>query len=342
MGDTETATPETVEETAEDTVEETGVTEGEPAEEVEQTEEEKEKAKQIEEVNKKLGVPDNKPKKKNDFQTRINELTKNYRDQERKNQELERKYSERDKDLDVLRKHNEELMQVVRNAVSPAPQPEGKTPEAILKELRSNKQDLKAQRIRARSDGDYDKAFEIEDQMHDIQDSIDDVLMTISKGPKEEDIVKVVKKVKQKDSEEDIKQAAFNAIDDFAKRNEWFGEQRPGDNGELLKNEKFDAKKHYMAVGLADALEPNWKGTIPELFKHVEEEVNKQFPSQAAPSTPRAKIPAVGAGNGVGSNQPGKITLTAEQSRVARALFSGDPDAEKKYAEQVRLMRGGK
>lgn len=298
-----------------------------------------EKQKQIEAVNEKLGVPE-KPKKKNDFQTRINDLTKSFRTAERDAQDLKKKIEERDRDFEAVRKHNEELMGLVKSSFEAPPAAEGKRPDSVLKDLKEAKQKLISEKQKARSEVDYDKVFELQDKIDEVQDQINDVIYTTSQAPKEEDVKKIVKKVSNEDRAEENKKSAQQAADDFITKNaEWFAEEIPDTTGKLIKNEKFDPVKHYMAIGMEDALSKTWKGTAAELFKHIEDEVNKRFPPKAPPG--KQKIPAVGGTGGLEA-QSAKITLTSDQSRVARAIFRDDPKAEEKYAEKLKFMRGGK
>ncbi len=335
--------PADSQETPPEEVVEEGAEEETPAEEAAEeaeTEEDPEKKKAIEDVNKKLGVPEQKKKPEPpEGSKRWNQIYKEAKEAARKTEELHKKLEDRDKDFELLRKHNEELMGVVKSAVSAPPAPEGKKPEAILKELKTQKQQLIQAKQKARADVDYDKAFELQDQIDVVQDQINDFLVTISQAPKKDDVKKVVKEVSEEERKEQDEKDSQRVIQDFYKRNDWFLDQVQDAQGKLVKNEKYDPIKADMVLGMERRLQNNWNGSYESLVKHIEEEVNKRFPPKA--SSPPPKIPAVGGTGGLRS-EPGKVVLNEDQRRVARNLFPGDPKADEKYSEQLKLMRGGK
>lgn len=289
-----------------------------PEEEVEteETEEEKTKREAAEEEAKKLGVPPSPGKKKgNTFQDRIDELTKNFREQERQTKEVLGKLSEKDRDIEALRKHNEDLMGVVKSTLEP-PKEGGKTPEQLLKELRGARQ-------KALAEVDYEEASKIGEQ-------IEDLILVMARPPKKEDIKKVATEaVKAEGKQADMEKT----MSSFVKRNEWFLEMTPGKDGKLVKNEKYDAAKASMAIGIEARHFNTWKGSYESLLDHVEEEVNRYFPPPA-----KAKLPVTKGLGGGEDGQTAKASLTDEQRRVARNLFPGDPKGEEKYAAQVALM----
>lgn len=277
---------------------------------------EKENARQaeIDEHNKKLGVKPQEKKPKQGFQERIDELTKSFRSQERKAQELEKKLTELDADIDLLKKHNDEIISALKEA---ATEDNTKKTRKPAEETLAN---LRTQKKQALADVDYERA-------HEIQDQIDDLILAMSRPPAEEDIKKVAKKAGNEDRLE-------ADVDAFCARNEWFLEILPDGK----KNPKYDSIRAATAEGLEAKLLRTWKGSYGDLLKKVEEELKSRFDVVATP-TPKPKVPAVQNAGGIQPGETPKIILSADQKRVISQLFPDDPDGEKKYMEQLALTQ---
>lgn len=243
---------------------------------------------------------------------RWNEIYKKAKDGERKTAELEKKIqdmeNEHKKTFSELMNHNKRLMESIKETV---PVKRNETPQQVLDKLREEKK-------KARADYDYDKALEIQDQ-------IDDLIILVSQSKTEE--TKAV--AKQTLIEEEV----TSAVSEFSNKNKWFLEKLP--NGK--DNPDYDYVKSGAATALERKLLPTWSGSYRSLLREVEKQIESKFSG-----TP-VKVPAVG---GDGTEHPvatDRVELTAEQRDVARKMFEGDPDAEKRYAEQLKLiMKGGK
>lgn len=96
------------------------------------------------------------------------------------------------------------------------------------------------------------------------------------------------------------------------------------------QNPSFDPIMNGAAIALQEQIGATWRGTYTELLA----EVRKQVETRLAPKAPeRPAIPGVGVVGGVILNNGQQGRLTAEESRVARMMFSNSPDPEKAYLE---------
>lgn len=240
---------------------------------------------------------------------RWNEIYREAQEGKRKTAELEAKLKQVEEDskktFTELVAHNKKLMESIKDNVDVK---RGETPDQILAKLRDEKK-------KARAEYDYDKAFEIQDQ-------IDDLILAINKS-KPDQIKSVAKEVA-------IEEEVRTAVNGFSNRNKWFLETING-----KENTDYDYVKSGAATALERKLLPSWKGSYGDLLKEVEKQINEKF--AATPS----KVPAV-AGDGESPPDKIKVELTDIQKSIARKMFPDDPDAEKNYLEQVKLLNRGK
>jgi hypothetical protein len=248
---------------------------------------------------------------------RWNEVYHEAKENERKLKESEARLAERDKDVELMRQHNIQIIEALKTAPkSEVKTEEGKTPQQFLTELRSAKKE-------ALKNIDYEKAFQIQDQ-------IDDLLIAVKSAPEKKEDTRTV--VKQTVAEEE----AVRAVHNFWKKNEWAARVLP----DGTKNPKYDFVKAGAASELERSLltDPAWqKRTYPELLEEVDKRITEHFAPKEPP--PTTKLPAVGGIGGAGSQQAAKASLTSEQRRVIANMFPDDPDGEKKYVEQLTIIQ---
>lgn len=261
-------------------------------------------AKKEEEVNDSGGVPGNgKEEHKNEppvGSKRWNEIYYEAKESKRRNEELQ-------KDLEAMRKHNNEMMEIFKNSNSPD------SPQNINKELK----DLKAQKKEFIKNGDHEKAADIEDKIDDLREKM---YATPQKKEtiKEDDVRKIVK------MEVDFA-TANKPFDDFETNTEWFNTESP----------EYDQDMASMAIGLDKTLDGKFEGSVKERLQEVRKRVEARFGYKRKN---RTSPPVEGVGGGDDKKTDVKVELTSEELHIARNLFPNDPDANKKYFTQKQLM----
>lgn len=213
--------------------------------------------------------------------------------------ELNDKLKAQAEGMEELRRHHAELSKTLK------PEPSQMTDKQQLVTLRA------AKKV-ALSDVDYEKAFGIGDQ-------IDDLILKIAQNP--EEIQRVVN------------QTANDAdLAEFVKNADWFSpELSPG-----VENPNYDPVKAGAAkeVELALGRKGKYKNQR-ELLAAVNKTLDERFSNKPPPPPP---IPGVA---GVASKETpstSTVTLSTEQRRVVKMMFPDNPDGEKDYIEQLRVM----
>lgn len=232
---------------------------------------------------------------------RWNEIYYEAKESKRRNEELQ-------KDLEAMRKHNNEIMEIFKTSNSPD------SPQNINKELK----DLKAQKKEFIKNGDHEKAADIEDKIDDLREKM---YVTPQKKEiiKEEDVREIVKR--------EVVSATVNKVfDDFETTTEWFNPE----------SSEYDEEMAATALGLDLKLSKTFEGSAKERLQEVKKRVEARFgykrKNRGSPSV-----------EGVGGDDKGKdnikVELTSEELHIARNLFPNDPDANKKYFAQKQLIQ---
>ncbi len=231
---------------------------------------------------------------------RWNEVYYEAKEAKRRNEQLE-------KDLDALRKHNNEMMEVFKNNTSPD------SPQNVNKELK----ELKAQKRELVKNQEWDKIADIEDKMDELRDKIysnPHKKETI----KEEDIEKIVEKKVLFTNEK-------KALEDFQENTEWFNPESPN----------YDEYMAATAIGLDRKLQNTFEGSLQERLREVKKKVEEKYGYK---KRNKSSPPVEGVGDEGKERGKDKIDLSPEELHVARSQFPGDPDAAKKYYEQKQLL----
>lgn len=208
------------------------------------------------------------------------------------------------KDLDELRRHNHEIMEVFKSNSPDSPQ-------NTKKEL----QELKAQKKELIKSGEYEKAADLEDKIDELREKI---YTTKGTPAKDEDIDKII--------EEKVSVATERKVlEDFTTTTEWFNPDSPD----------YDEFMAATAIGLDRTMQDNYKGTLrdrlQEVRKKVEERYGYKRKARTSPAVERVGVQEKPtSGNGV--------ELTNEEMHIAQNLFPGDKEAAKKYYEQKQLI----
>lgn len=243
------------------------------------------------------------------------EYKNNLRAAEKLNSKLINQLEEHKKLTDEMRAHNVELAKQFADARTADDNKNKNLDADNLKALRDKK-------TSALSNDDYKTAMQ-------IQDDIDSLLYAAAIKPSQSenqinqtDIDKaIVENVNQKIMKE--------AVAEFVSSSPWAQSD----------SDAFDPVMYGAANAIDQLLakDPEWsKKSIREQLGEVKRRVETRFEYGKS----KANMPVVG-GIGSGSNRPSnnEISPTAEQVRVAQNFFPGDPDAVKKYMEQVKMIQ---
>lgn len=222
-----------------------------------------------------------------------------------KAKEGERRVAELEKDLSSMRKHNEDLSEVLKVSIV---KDEDKQPN-----IQDTLKQLKESRSKAAKDLEWDKVYELDDKIDDIKDFI-----RTSNKPKPDNIDDKIADTVTYNQEKQI-------ISDFvANHMPWMNKL----------DANFDETMSDAAIGLDNRLIPGWKGSVNERMREVKSRIEKRFnfnPSKGLPNVQDA-------GNGSNNKEVVKIDLTDNEKRVAHKLFPEDKDAEKRYHQQKVLI----
>lgn len=261
---------------------------------------------------------------------RWNEIYRANKENERKTKELEAKLAEKDRDIEDLRRHN----QAVAEALEELKTAKAEGDKDVVEETyRTTLQALRDQRKAAIANDDKSTAA-------DIQDKIDDL--------REERTKWVVNREKEKEKEKEKTADAGAAPDvsaavaEFVSSSPWYDEN----------HEEYDELMASAAKGLSSKLsaDPAWanksaKVFLAEVKKRVEarfgygkkdEDKDKDKDEQRRPFEQN-----LGGVDTSGNRGTKTVTLSPEERRVARLLNPDDPNAEIKYAEQLKVLRKG-
>lgn len=228
---------------------------------------------------------------------------------------IKQQLDETKSDVELLKKHNEQLAKALEA------REEAKRDSAIVQERTTEHQrlaSLKAAKKAAIAAVDYEKAFELEDQ-------ITELVLDMAR-PKPEEIAKIATTATSQND-------ANALVEEFKAETEWF--EPIGSDGK--QNPKYDVAKRGMAIALEQELLPGWKRSYRELLKEVRKRVDDRFTEKkTVPQTPIAGV--AGVTPRATPVSASVINLTADEKRVVRMMFGDDPDGEKKYADQLKAM----
>lgn len=270
------------------------------------------------------------------FQKRINQIVRKMREQEREKKKAEKDSAEKDTILEELRKHNEKLYKAIQKQTnvietSMEDQKEKTSQDALNKEITGIQQHiaaLKQQRIQARSELDWAKDTQLEDQIEALKEQLAQKKAEASRKPE--------KKSEEKEARE------ISIIEKWKKSTPWFS---PTINGK--PNENYNASMKRAAMGLDKELidSPEWQVVpIEDRLEEVKRQIEADF-SWEPKKHGMSKIPSSESGKGL--NPPKKdnvIELSEEMKLIAHKTAPHLPpaEAEKRYAEQLKFINGGK
>lgn len=294
------------------------------------TDEQKEEAAIAEEVKK--HVNDDDPK---GFQDRINKLVRQYRTEERARKHAEKEGTETKAVLEEMRKHNEKLYQAIQrqtNAIETSVdiQTEKKQKDADTQEINIIQQNiayLKNERIKARQDMDFERESSIDDKLDELKEKL---------------INKRNEAKQQKPKADANERYERSVVGRWANDTPWFSEVVDDD-----VNPDYDPKMERAARVYDKVLVDSgkWKDIpiekrLEEVRKHIEEKYDYK-PKQKGIT----KVPPVESGKNLPPpKKDNELTLSEEQKRAAYNTMPHLPkaEAEKKYAEQLKFIDGGR
>jgi len=242
--------------------------------------------------------------------------------QGKESERLSTELSEVKKTVSNLRQHNEELMKAVtdtKDTITASVALSQKTSEDNTKTEIAK---LRQQRRTAAAEGNMELAYEIEDKLDELKESI-------SKSDSKVDADDIAKKVENN----------VRAVEDkktyskFLKENQWYDQ----------KHENFDEAMTAYADVLWIKANKNWSGTYEENLIDIKSKVEAKFGISGngkAKTTGGSGLPPVqGAGGGLPPKDT-KIELTDEEQRVAVNMFSdmSPSEAIKRYSNQKVII----
>lgn len=232
-------------------------------------------------------------------QKRINQLTKKRRD-------AERELQDRENTISALRKHNEELYNLLKGKDE-----QGVTYKENASSYQEQLKELRRQRKEALTVLDADKVDLIEERMEEIKEKIWEAKHAPTKKEEEKPVT-----------------ADQIIIQQWVADTPWFDPS----------SDEYDPAMAGAAREYDNLLrgKSEWQNkTLSSRLKEVKKYVEKRFAGSFV------KPPSVESG-GTPPPKSDRVVLTGEQRTIARKMFSHLPseDAEKIYAEQIKLMRG--
>lgn len=227
--------------------------------------------------------------KRSKYQVRINELTKKYREEERKRIELETRLKMVDERPQA---------QPVQQQIQPQ-----MNPEQILFQWKQEKR-------AALANMDFVKADEIQDAISNYQEQLKE------------------HKQRMNMTQTQIQTEVKNTLNKFQTETEWFNKS----------NSNFSEPMAGYAAYLEYQLAPTWHGSYADLLSQIKTRVEQEF----AYTKDREKKPIsfIGGANTQQSSTPKTIRLSQDQRAVAMKMFDGDPNALKKYAQELYKIEG--
>lgn len=298
----------------------------------EQLTEEQFEEKAIEEETKKH-VKDDDPA---GFQKRINQVVRQMRNQERARQKAEKASAEKEALVEEMRKHNERLYKAIQRQTnvletSVESQQEKDSQSAINNEITGIQQRIahvKNQRIQARTDMDWQRDAVLEDQLDQLKEQL--------YAKRQEAGQKKQPKAKDDRYEQTV-------INNWISDTPWFseftadGEANPDYNEDMADYARGKDKR------MMDS--PKWAGVpIEKRLAEVRKLTEDHFKALEKQHG-LTKIPSPESGKDL--NPPKKdnvIQLTEEMKVIAHKTAPNLPpaEAEKRYAEQLRFINGGR
>jgi hypothetical protein len=262
-------------------------------------------------------------KKDNSAKGRINDITKQFRTEERKNVELTGKLTESDKKAEDAIKRAEEAERKLKEFEAKSA-PIIEVPKEPVKEgptIDDEINELWAKHKKASAELDGEKTSEI--------------FREIDKLSRKRDREEARKAAKVKPEEIDkrlMEKEADLAADEFKKKNTWFSPE----------NKDFDKKKRRYALAVENELRNGkFQGTYRELLQKVEIEVEEAFSTKPAATG----LPNVSGVDVVNNNVPkgDVIELNEFQKKVAHGTRPGMSykDAEAAYIKLLNKQKKG-
>lgn len=304
--------------------------EKEVSQETELTDEQKEELAAAEEAKK--HIKDDDPES---VQKRINQVVRKMRQEERKRVQAETEKTDIAKAFDELSKHNKKLYDAMMrqaNATESLIESQNerdskKTTEQEVTALNQRVAYLKQERIKARQEMDYNREAIIDDQIDQLKEQL---IVKRTEAPKE----------KQKaDPDEKYQQTVIN---EWVVETPWFSpiiDDEPNtEYNPTMERAAREYDKHLLSM-------EKWQGVsiekrLAEVRKKIEEKFDYQPKKRGMTATPS---PESGK-NLPPSKKANEVQLTDEQKTTAHKLLSYLPaaEAEKAYAEQLKVINGGR
>jgi hypothetical protein len=275
--------------------------------EVKKTEEPSEVEEKKEETQEEEPTGEEKYSKK--VKTRIDELTKNWRETERERDELKAK-------LAIYEKSQEQ---------PPAPEPaqqsaqEQDTTEQELAKLDSDIAELKKERRTARNDFDYDKQDELDDKIEALKEKRNDIKFRVPKVDYRSEAIKAVKQ-----QEFDI------ASQNFISSNPWICEL----NADGTANPNYNNVKKHKTMKILDEIEKGWAGTSHELYAELDKRLKEEFPEP----TKRRAVPVVRGAAGTTKTAPSPVSapINPKVANMMDAFFGDDNKTKNRVIENAQ------
>jgi len=262
---------------------------------------------------------------------RWNKVYKRMKDAERNTDELKQKLVERDRDVQGMRTHLDNLSEAIASSK------EEKSDVVDTKEIDSNlsgmqdtiakiKTDLRS----ARKELEWDKVDSLEDKLEEAHYRVNRLISEKNKM--------VSQKVEKKDDKTSKKEDTVKStISTFKKDTPWFNP----------KNEEYNPIMRAAAMDIDDELaeDPDWKDKpLEERLSEVKKQVEKKM--NYKPSN-KGKPPSLESNDlsGLrGGDTPSDSKLSDEEKSVARFMFPDKPpnEAEKMYAGQKKFIASRK
>jgi hypothetical protein len=227
----------------------------------------------------------------------------------RKAKESERKVKQLERDMDLLRDHNKQLAEMKSAELELAK-------ETHTRSIKEQIKDLRVKMKKAENELDWDNFVEYESQVEEL------------KAKEEKKSIPFINQPNVITPE--IKEETRKAVKKFTKENAWFDEN----------SDDYDETMADAAMALDQRLMHGWDGTIEERFAEVKNKIEAKFNYKK--NGKDIKLPSLVGGGNPPSGDNSKIELSSQQKRVVSMLFPGDANGEKKYLEQLKIIKQGK
>ncbi len=265
---------------------------------------------------------------------RFRQIYRKHKDDQRETQQLRTDMKAAGEHTRRLTEAAERITTATERVVKSEAEKRVETAQGEISQMETSLGDLKSQRKNARTEQNWDKVDEIEDQIQALTRKID----------RKRDAAE--KEAKEKPPEVKTTRPDTEAIKEFVQGTPWYD----------MNSDNFDPLMVSAAKEYDTALmnKPEYLGKIEltaQRLKKVKEYIEKRFDWKDAKSTGgdgggerRSRVEGVGSEHRGESGSRGKISLDGDQKRVAHLMLDevvGFEKAEAEYLRQLKVLGGG-